>query len=484
MQLHSLESQSVTIALYAARRGLSIVRSYEDAGKSGLSAQRRTALQSLISDIRMGHADFSVILVLDVSRWGRFQDSDESAYYEFICKEAGVRVEYCAELFENDGSLATAILKHIKRAMAGEFSRELSGKVFAGQARSVQKGYFVGSKPGYGLRRCIVDPLGNRKQVLEVGQRKAITTDRIILVHGPASEVTIVQDVYSKFVDSKLSLQAIARQLNDRCVLNAEGRKWTGVAVKELLSNEKYVGTSLYNRTSKKLNAKPVKNPTSVWIATKKAFDPVVTDDQFRKAQLQLVWNARGYTQNEMLDSLTAVWCSAGRLSAGVLETSAQAPGVNAYKEHFGSLVEAYRRIGYPGHYSSGKSSDIRRIVTTEIIERLKTIGCHVSHERGSSRIIVNEELHIAVVTGRTDPPCGKNTWLVGRSSEPKPDLMIAVRVDNQTSRVKEYLFLPLLFLPNGMWLTITSARLDRIKTFRSKSLEPLYRLCARQELQ
>ena len=292
-----------------------------------------------------------------------------------------------------------------------------------------------------------------------------------------------MRDVYSKFVDAKLSLQKIARQLNEDGIPNAEGRTWTGVAVKEMLSNEKYVGSSLYNRTSKKLNAKCVRNPTSEWISTKKAFDPIVTDEQFDKAQLQLVRNARGYSDNEMLDSLTATWCHAGRLSAGALKISKKAPGVNAYKEHFGSLIEAYRRIGYPGHYSSGKSSDIRRIVTTEIIERLKKMGCRVSHERGSSRIIVNEELHIVVVTGRTDPPCGKNTWLVGCPTEPKPDLLVAVRVDNETSRVEEYLFLPLLFLPNGMWLTITTARLNRMKAFRSKSLEPLYRLCARQQI-
>jgi hypothetical protein len=31
------------------------------------------------------------------SRWGRFQDADESAHYEFLCKSAGIPVHYCAE---------------------------------------------------------------------------------------------------------------------------------------------------------------------------------------------------------------------------------------------------------------------------------------------------------------------------------------------------------------------------------------------------
>jgi hypothetical protein len=56
-------------------------------------------------------------------------------HHEYLCRQAGVAVEYCAEQFENDGSLTTAVLKNIKRAMAGEFSQELFVKVFAGQRR-------------------------------------------------------------------------------------------------------------------------------------------------------------------------------------------------------------------------------------------------------------------------------------------------------------------------------------------------------------
>ena len=87
----------------------------------------------MIEDVQAKRADFTTILVYDVSRWGRFQDADESAYYEYICKRAGISVQYCAEQFENDGSPVSTIVKGVKRAMAGEYSRELSVKVFAGQ---------------------------------------------------------------------------------------------------------------------------------------------------------------------------------------------------------------------------------------------------------------------------------------------------------------------------------------------------------------
>src|SRR3546814_4145897 len=93
------------------------------------------ALKQLIEDVQTRNIDFTMVLVYDVSRWGRFQDADESAYYEYICRRAGISVEYCAEQFENDGSPVATIVKGVKRAMASEYSRELSAKVFAGQGR-------------------------------------------------------------------------------------------------------------------------------------------------------------------------------------------------------------------------------------------------------------------------------------------------------------------------------------------------------------
>ena len=131
-QQYSTENQRDVIRQWAEKRGVTITRTYEDAGKSGLRIAGRDALQRLIEDVQAGRADFDVILVYDVSRWGRFQDADESAYYEYICRRANVGVHYCAEQFENDGSAISTMLKGFKRFTAGEYSRELSVKVFHG----------------------------------------------------------------------------------------------------------------------------------------------------------------------------------------------------------------------------------------------------------------------------------------------------------------------------------------------------------------
>jgi len=142
--------------------------------------------------VQSGQAGFKAILVYDVSRWGRFQDADESAYYEYICKRKGISVAYVAEQFENDGSPVSTIVKGVKRAMAGEYSRELSAKVFAGQCRLIELGFRQGGPAGFGLRRVLIDQSGTIKATLKPGEHKSLQTDRVILVrpgagsgHGP-----------------------------------------------------------------------------------------------------------------------------------------------------------------------------------------------------------------------------------------------------------------------------------------------------------
>ena len=138
-QQYSTENQLDTIKLYAAAHALEIVKIYTDAGKSGLRLEGRDSLIQLFRDVEGGQVSFSTILVYDVSRWGRFQDPDLAASFEVRCRQAGVSVQYCAEQFSNDGSPVSHVVKSLKRMMAGEYSRELSVKVFAGQSRLIDR---------------------------------------------------------------------------------------------------------------------------------------------------------------------------------------------------------------------------------------------------------------------------------------------------------------------------------------------------------
>jgi DNA invertase Pin-like site-specific DNA recombinase len=167
---------------------LDIIKRCEDPGKSGVILKHRKGLSELLKDVVSGNAKFKAILVYDVSSWGRLQNPDEAAHYEFLCASSGNPLHYCAEQFNNDGTASSAIFKALKRSMAAEFSRELSEKVFRGKTLLAQMGFWMGGPPGYGYRRCMISADGKRKRVLKDGEQKSLKTDRITLVLGPRKE--------------------------------------------------------------------------------------------------------------------------------------------------------------------------------------------------------------------------------------------------------------------------------------------------------
>lgn len=346
-QKYSTENQAEAMQQYAARRGIEIVRTYADAGKSGLSLDGRDALKQLIADVQNGTADFTTILVYDISRWGRFQDADEHAYYEYICKSAGIGVQYCAEQFENDGSISSTIVKGVKRAMAGEYSRELSVKVFAGQCRLIELGFRQGGPPGYGLRRSLIDQAGTAKGELTRGEHKSIQTDRVVLVPGPPEEVDTVRWMYRSFVKDDKPEREIATNLNDQGITTDLGRPWTRGTVHQVLINEKYIGNNVWNRGSFKLKKKRVRNSPEMWIRSKGAFEPIVDRSLFEAAQAIIRERSHKLSNDEMLEALQLLLRDRGYLSGLVIDETERLPSSSAYQSRFGSLLRAYELVGF-----------------------------------------------------------------------------------------------------------------------------------------
>jgi DNA invertase Pin-like site-specific DNA recombinase len=305
---YSTLNQGDKIREYAARRGLEIVRTYMDEGKSGLKISGRSGSQQLLKDVESNECDFQVVLVYDVSRWSRFQDADESAYYEYVCKRAGVDIAYCAEQFENDGSPVSTNVKGVKRAMAGEYSRELSAKVFAGQCRLIELGYRQSGPAGFGLRRKLIDSAGRDNGTLNPGEYKSIQTDRIVLSPGPEDEVQVVEQIYSWFVNDGVGEAEIAKRLNQIGICNDHGLRWTSGTMNEVLTNEKYIGNNVFNRTSFKLKARRVDNPSDMWIRKEQAFPGIVSRDLFFIVHGIIKARSRCYSIDELILRLSSLY--------------------------------------------------------------------------------------------------------------------------------------------------------------------------------
>jgi DNA invertase Pin-like site-specific DNA recombinase len=475
-QKYSTENQQAAIEAYAHLHGMKIVRTYLDSGKSGLRFQGRGALKQLIADVSSGEANFECILVLDVSRWGRFQDADESAYYEFICRQAGVDVRYCAEPFENDGSLSASLIKSIKRLMAGEYSRELSVKVFAAQSRHARLGFKQGSSPGYGLRRLLTDGHGKLKGILTRGQRKAMLSDKVILVPGPVEEVQVIHEIFHLFVSKGKTRTEIARILNERGRFNEFGRPWTHLTVTQVLTNEKYVGNIVYNRVSFKLRQRHIKNPPEAWVRAEGAFEPLIDKASFRAARRIVIDSRTKHLNNEeMLARLRSCLAKHGRLNAAIIDDSDGLPCSRTYQERFGSLQQAYALIGYssgrPFRVSNrlqGITLSIRHKVIKEIVELIGKSGFGLRAHKGGL-LTLEGSVSISVNAASCDATGG---WDF-RPRQPPSDLTVATRIKKNSIDVLDYFVFPkgVLKRPN---IRLASTNRTRWNDYRFKSLEVL----------
>lgn len=458
-QQYSTANQMATIAEYAARYGLEIVRTYADDGKSGLSAKWRRGLRLLLADVIAGTADFGTVLVYDVTRWGRFQDSDESAYYEFVCRKEGVHVEYCAEPFRNDLSASSSLLKNIKRMMAGEFSRELSVKVYAGKCRAARRGVSVGARALYGMRRMLVDSTGKRRGVLNMGEAKFSQTDRIILVPGPPNERRVVRWIFAQVASHGKCPAEITRELNRRGEKRPGGGPWLQQAVGYMLGNEKYAGTMVYNRRSAKLRGPSVPNPPEQWIRVEGAFEPLIKPEVFRRVQAVLRRNPPYMSEQTAIILLRALFDREGRLTTKLIEAEPGMPGPDWYRDHFGGLCRAYAKVGYAPRrdyqFLEGRVGRTRLVADfrARVVEALQRAG--VPARRECAAVYALESgLRVGIVGARFLPWKGLARWKAQMHIRPSPDWLLAARINATETEVMDQSLIR--GGQHGVWLNST----------------------------
>ena len=489
-QQYSTSNQMDVVREYAKRRGVTIVKAYSDEGKSGLNIQGRDSLAQMIRDVQEGRAEFSCILVYDVSRWGRFQDADESAYYEYTCRQAGVAVHYCAEQFENDGSPVSTIVKGVKRAMAGEYSRELSTKVFQGACRLVQHGFRQGGTAGFGLRRVLLDQNGQKKSELKMGEQKSIQTDRVVLVPGPAEEVATVRWMYAAFVNEGKLESQIAAELNAKEIKTDFGRGWNRGTVHHVLTSEKYVGNNVYHRTSFKLKRKHVMNPPEQWIRADGVYESIVERDVFLRAREIILARSQRFTDQEMLEILRRLLKQHGRISGILIDEAEGLPSSTAFSHRFGTLVNAYRLIGYDPGIDFGFIEENRRLrkrhpeIVASVVQQITALGSSAVWDKETQLLRVNSELNVCIVLCRhTTTPAGASRWRIRLDAGLKPDITVAVRMDTTNEGVRDYYLLP------GMDMTWENLRVAEVNgiyldTYRCENLEGFFNLTKRINLE
>jgi len=479
-QNYSTDHQEAALQEYAASHGFTIAQVYRDKGRSGLTLDGRAGLLQLLTDIQSSRAEFSAVLVYDVSRWGRFQDVDESAYYEYACRRAGIAVAYCAEPFTNDGSPLAAVLKGLKRAMAAEYSRELSAKVFRAQCRLTEAGFKQGGLAGYGLRRIAISASGQAKGVLGAGERKSMPTDRVTYTIGPDAEVAVVRRIYDMYLGAAMSDTGIARRLNSEGVENEFGRPWSPYHVRQVLTNDKYAGTLVFNRSTQHLKSTRRPNAPDSWVRVEDAFVAIVPRQQLEAARAERNRRRRQWSDDEMLESLREIFVEHGKVTPDLIDSSG-GPSVKSYAFRFNGITSALGLAGvsWPSLTRSAITRYRMRCITRDMTIELERCAAKAKAqvERLSPRTYrlngVSARLLCTRCRFERSHPC----WKVALVHEPAVDFVIWVRADPANEKVEAMYLIPVADFPDHIYIWPSSRTLAKYEQYAHASLADMFGL-------
>jgi DNA invertase Pin-like site-specific DNA recombinase len=483
----SIEIQKAAITEYAAAHGYEIVATYADEGKSGLTLDERDGMKGLLYDVMRPSCLFTKLLVLDVSRWGRFQDVDESAYWEYHCRRNGVEVVYVAEPFPSATTPLESLIKQLKRVMAAEYSRELGLKIRAGQERSLRLGFVATGGRFLGYQRLAVSASGEPKRILQRGERKPLLTDKVRWVPGSAEDVELVRKIFDIYTTTGIRTWELADQLNAAGKRNSSGEPFTGGGIRKLLSCELYVGNYIFRKTGRKKGQSKIPVSDRASIRIEGYVEPIVDVAVWEKAARKLAYpelTPPRQTKDGLIRSLRNVLNKHPLLPGWAFE-AAGLPSRGVYRRNFGSFAAANMaagRIWTNEQWLERRLSGQRiiRNVLRDIVELLNHCGisCQCNKRKCDltiSSVTVRLKLAHPVIAG---DQCG---WEWGKWNWREGWLLLMRQNADGTGRDFHLIppllraFVPQRIPPEGMkqfaefQITDAAALVDRLASFAAK---------------
>ncbi len=454
-QENSVEIQQDQVRQFAEDNTIEIVEEYIDRGKTGLITEGREAFQRMLHDVETGKHQFDYVLVLDVSRWGRYQKRDIAAYYSALCEMHGAKVIYATIGFASENDLIHGLRIDIERYQAANYSRELSTKVFKGCAKIASQGFRAGGTPPYGFHRILLDEQRNPVQLLEPGQRKSIQNQRVTLTPGDPDAVAVIKQVFRAFVQRKRAPQQIADTLNSKRIPSPGGRNWTASSVRAVLTNELYAGTMIYNKTTQRLKSPSRRNPKAEWIRAEDAFPAIIERKLFDSAQsmIQAAEEARRirYSDEDMRARLQALYQQYGTVRDSLIAAAGDMVSPSTYAHRFSTLFGAYQSLFGP--VIAGRRAEITTVIKKQIPEIA---------EYGDILVLQNYVgIHIQPVV--QFPKGYEAAWSFFPDPRPEIDLTIGVPLSNGG----QYHILGFLFFPRimhvGRRVNIATATMEKL---------------------
>ena len=218
-QLNSYRTQIGYYTDFIAQHpGWELADIYADEGITGTSLEKRDEFKRMLQDCRAGK--IQRVLVKSVSRFAR--NTLELIETTRELKDLGVVV-----VFEEQGIDTAQMLGEMQLTLLAMAAQEESTSISKNMRWSIQKrmdaGTYLGNTAPYGYR-------------LEDGQLKIEET-----------EATVVRRIFEMRL-SGMGQVAITQELNRKRIQPRDGKPWTVYRVRYILSNERYIGDSLFQK--------------------------------------------------------------------------------------------------------------------------------------------------------------------------------------------------------------------------------------------
>ncbi|MEK7270277.1 MAG: recombinase family protein, partial [Planctomycetota bacterium] len=364
----SMPEQLRELRAYAPQHGIEIVREFADHGKSGLSAEHRDAFNDMLENWVKKRDDFQYVLVLDVSRWGRFQDVDLSATYSAECTKHGKPVVYTSLGLPKKNDPLHSVFVGFERFRAAQYSRDLSEKVFKGSAKVSEQGYHSGGFPPYGMHRLLLDEARRPVQILKPREWKSIQNQRVTLAPGEAKEIGVVRRIFEAFVVGGRDESAIAAGLNQDGVPSPGGARWNLVRVRRVLQNESYAGTMVYNRTTKRLLSPSRANPREAWVRKPEAFEGILPRGMFERARAVFLERERRGSRDYFLERTREIYERHGVVTGGLIRADPKLPAYAWFRQRAHGIDSMFQEM------FSDVRSEVSGVVRARLSETARTV--------------------------------------------------------------------------------------------------------------
>lgn len=249
---------------------------YSDYGISGTGIKNRDGFNKMIKDAKDGKID--MIITKSVSRFARNTVDNLVTIREL--KAIGVEVYFETEnvhTLDATGELMLTILA----SMAQEESRHISENIT------------------WGKRKLMRDGVVTLAYSRFLGYDKDEKTGKLVINKEQAQ---IVKLIYHEFMKGK-SIYQICELLNSMCIKTPSGKeRWQKSTVKSILTNEKYKGDALLQKTYVKdyLTHQAVLNPNDGTVPqyyVEGHHEPIIEPDYWEKVQVEIARrDAIGYS--------------------------------------------------------------------------------------------------------------------------------------------------------------------------------------------